>query len=234
MMKNDDEELRKLLRSAENILGSTSSATTFTATSSLPRKKDATLVENIAIENKNLPDARISQEARDLATLLDSLSNDLKSELISGETIPRSTVTDRQKKESVSKTKYTPPSPTSSFSAHSLQDSDIDFDPLDAVDYSDSISSDGLNNDVSIVRFGVEYSLRGKHGLYLTAIPNSVSISGPASTAISKDANHPSSSQQYVLGCEGQGVGDALDCLQFINTNQKYVYFSFIIVYMFL
>jgi len=56
--------------------------------------------------------------------------------------------------------------------------------------------------------------LRGKLGSYLTAIPednNSIPSSSVATTT----------SRVYPLGVMGQGVGSSLDCITFVNIENK-------------
>ena len=256
LLQSDDEDLRNLLRSAESILGTkidnADSTQRYRAsnvykasaqTTTTPTLRVNDLLSNQASgtssNTSNSVDVKISREASDLATLLDSLSHDLKNELAQ-DTRPASSVEVLKPSwgSKQSRSNYpTVSSPASSFSAaNSLQDSDID---IDIIDPSREVDSDGFSaeessgayDNVSVVRFCKEFSLRGKHGLYLTAVSNSSSSSAPPSLPISsasvtgsiRETGSAAAAQQYLLGAEGQGIGDPLDCLQFININQKYM-----------
>ena len=261
-LQTEDEDLRNLLRSAESILGTKidsdstqryrapTISTTFAPITTTPtlRTKDLLSSQTSGLSNSSNVDVKISREASDLATLLDSLSHDLKSELAQ-DSNPISSVRDNTSSEALKPNWASKPSknipttissPTSTFSAtNSLQDSDIDIDIMDP---SREFDSDGFSaeeasgayDNVSVVRFCKEFSLRGKHGLYLTAVPNInnssalqypsfTSVAASATSSVRETGSGPgvAATQQYLLGAEGQGIGDPLDCLQFININQK-------------
>lgn len=262
LLQTDDEDLRNLLRSAESILGTkidnASDSTQRYRASSVNTASAPTLRANdlqasvsaLNASNSNV-DVKISREASDLASLLDTLSHDLKNELaqdIRPVTSARENTSEALKPSwSLKQPRSIYPavsSPASSFSAaNSLQDSDID---IDAMDPSREVDSDGFSaeestgayDNVSVVRFCKEFSLRGKHGLYLAAVSNSNSSTAPPPLPLSsasmagsiiRDTGSAAAAQQYLLGAEGQGIGDPLDCLQFININQKYTYLHFLL-----
>jgi len=233
-----DEELRDLLRSAENILSGTTSKTNVIRSSNQPKTvaplSTADVRKDESMNNASRPvpavesfgNAGFGQEASDLANLLDSLSNDLKSELqpVSAMNSTQDNSNRIDLTEPTAKS-HTALSSTASFSIASSGDSDVDFEDDHDYDF-DSLTDDDTNivevdNKVTAVRFCGEYSLRGKLGLYLTAVPTALAHALPSEKDTSKSS---SVAQHFLLGGEGQGVGDQSDCLQFINLNNKYAY----------
>jgi len=64
-----------------------------------------------------------------------------------------------------------------------------------------------------VLRFGRSYMLRGKLGRYLTAVPeDSIPSNSPTTSSVSRI---------YPLGVMGQGVGSGLDCITFVNIENK-------------
>lgn len=230
-----DEELRNLLRSAESIL---KSSTSKNVSGSVPGNKQSAAsvqtarksflaqpekAKTAVNEGKMFSGVASSNDSKDLSSLLDSLNEDLKSELqianLSSQAskstaLPIPSRPLNRISDTIAHNKS--PSPASSFSIASLNESDTNIEGDSAFD-ADSIA-DGddseISDNVTVVKFGKEYSLRGKHGLYLTAVPTSIRAD--------KEASLQPTSTHFVLGSEGQGVGDKLDCLQFINLNKKY------------
>eukprot|EP01041_Mallomonas_annulata_P006290 gene6290-12734_t len=80
--------------------------------------------------------------------------------------------------------------------------------------------------DFSVIRFGTNCCLRGRKGRYLTAVPTIAtplpSNTNANATGQPTKSSSTSASPTFVLGVEGQGVGDLLDCLTFVNTDNKY------------
>lgn len=220
-----DEELRDLLRSAESILSGTNSKVIHRNSVQPPKPAAPTIATARKDEAASLKnDASFGQEANDLASLLDSLSHDLNSELqpISTISVTRDLQSNKVDLSEGNSKSHAQMSSTTSLSIASSADSDIDYEDVQENDF-DSLTDDDttveLNNRVTVVRFCGEYSLRGKLGLYLTAIPTALAHALPSEKDSSKSS---SSAQHFLLGGEGQGVGDQFDCLQFINLNDKY------------
>jgi hypothetical protein len=64
--------------------------------------------------------------------------------------------------------------------------------------------------------------LRGKLGRYLTAIPEDCIALPPLSSPAATTATTPTAvSRVYPLGVMGQGVGSSLDCITFVNIENK-------------
>jgi hypothetical protein len=92
--------------------------------------------------------------------------------------------------------------------------------------------------DFTVLKFGSECSLRGRLGKYLTAMPvnqtqlTQLGSGNLASTSPSQTSrvNALKASQGqgliYLLGVEGQGIGEQLDCFTFVNVENRYVFFS--------
>ncbi len=83
--------------------------------------------------------------------------------------------------------------------------------------------------DFTVIRFNKDYSIRGRLGMYLTAnieealVENQPGTSNalvPATTSLSnKAAAKPS--KTYLLGVNGQGIGQNVDSLQFVSIDNK-------------
>eukprot|EP01038_Epipyxis_sp_PR26KG_P006038 gene6038-8313_t len=72
--------------------------------------------------------------------------------------------------------------------------------------------------DFTCIKFGSDYVLRGKLGRYLCA--NIIeSASDDTVTGINSSRLPPSAT--FSLGAEGQGIGEALDCLNFVNVDKR-------------
>jgi hypothetical protein len=67
--------------------------------------------------------------------------------------------------------------------------------------------------------------LRGKLGRYLTAIPEDCialpPLSSPTASTTSTTTTATAASRVYPLGVMGQGVGSSLDCITFVNIENK-------------
>jgi hypothetical protein len=70
--------------------------------------------------------------------------------------------------------------------------------------------------DYSVIRFGVCCTLRGKQGRVMTAIP---SISNVVTTT--KPSQPPGGGAVYLLGVDGQGVGEDSDTMMLVSTESK-------------
>jgi hypothetical protein len=70
-------------------------------------------------------------------------------------------------------------------------------------------------NDFTTLKYGQEISLRGRFGKYLTALRGHLDND----TTIQHQLH--SSSVTYHLGVVGQGIGEVLDCLVFINVDKR-------------
>ena len=105
--------------------------------------------------------------------------------------------------------------------------------------------------DFTVVRFGAECLLRGNIGRYMTAHPVDTSNSSNAANKLNTSTNQltssnarglsanpletsgltsltqsnaniaPSSGIVYSLGVKGMGVSDPLDCITFVNVDQR-------------
>ena len=77
--------------------------------------------------------------------------------------------------------------------------------------------------DFGVLRYGRSYMLRGKLGRYLTAIPEDSSIAPLSSSTATAatTATAAAASRVYPLGVMGQGVGSSLDCIAFVNIENK-------------
>lgn len=71
--------------------------------------------------------------------------------------------------------------------------------------------------DYTVIKFGTRYMLRGKLGKYLTASAEDVVLTGPNAARSTAPV-----SKVYNLNVDGQGVGDPMDCLCFMNIDSKY------------
>jgi hypothetical protein len=66
------------------------------------------------------------------------------------------------------------------------------------------------------IKFGDECSLRGKYGRYITAIKSIQEVD------TTKNLKQPSSSNLiFPLGVNGQGIGESLDCILFVNADER-------------
>lgn len=63
--------------------------------------------------------------------------------------------------------------------------------------------------------------LRGKLGRYLTAIPEDCIALPPLSSPAAATTATTAVSRVYPLGVMGQGVGSSLDCITFVNIENK-------------
>ena len=74
--------------------------------------------------------------------------------------------------------------------------------------------------DHSVIKFNENYALRGRKGLYLTALPTSSpnTLKDPESSSSSKVGNK---STYFLLGGNGQGIGEKFECLNFVNLEQR-------------
>jgi hypothetical protein len=88
--------------------------------------------------------------------------------------------------------------------------------------------------DFTVVRFNQNYAIRGKHGKYLTAIPDELSSApsylssiqtsaelSPNAKAFEMARSPVPPSRTYLLGADGQGIGELMDCLTFIPVDNK-------------
>lgn len=71
-------------------------------------------------------------------------------------------------------------------------------------------ASTGDEQDFTVLNFGVQCSLRSRLGRYLTAVPTTTPGQSEGAAA-----------QTFALGVEGQGVGDPLDALVFVNAENR-------------
>ena len=99
--------------------------------------------------------------------------------------------------------------------------------PHDTHSVSSSIAG-GFNKendalDYTVIKFGADYVLRGKLGRYLAArgvtvaVPNA--INAPANAHLNKKG--PVTQTLYNLEINGQGIGEAVDCLNFVSLTNK-------------
>lgn len=65
--------------------------------------------------------------------------------------------------------------------------------------------------------------IRGRNGRYLTAIMENSNNENENSQGNTGSTNPQKVS--YILGANGQGIGEPMDCIQFINVDNKYVLF---------
>lgn len=98
--------------------------------------------------------------------------------------------------------------------------------------------------DYTVIKFGAEICLRGSVGSYMHAYPVIVeNNSNPTFSSNASVSNLSMSITQasfitsqksisgsqggpitvYILGVSGQGVGEALDCISFVNIDKVYV-----------
>jgi hypothetical protein len=97
--------------------------------------------------------------------------------------------------------------------------------------------------EFTVLKFGTEVSLRGRLGKYLTAVPvaqqnaaaqfhlDATKAPAPAQALIAATASNPQQLNQsqsqpqpiqsFLLGAEGQGIGEALDCFVFVNAENR-------------
>ena len=99
--------------------------------------------------------------------------------------------------------------------------------------------------EYTVLKFGSEISLRGRLGKYLTAVPisqpavsaaplvpigiastrSSFSVAENTQTASSANTQTPAAPvqqmQAFLLGVEGQGVGELFDCFVFVNADNR-------------
>lgn len=70
--------------------------------------------------------------------------------------------------------------------------------------------------DATVLHYGVECSLRGRLGKYITAVPLS-NVNSTTNEALSVDGK----GSPFAVGIDGQGVGDPLDSMVFINVENR-------------
>eukprot|EP01033_Poteriospumella_lacustris_P010690 gene10690-7612_t len=88
--------------------------------------------------------------------------------------------------------------------------------------------------DFNVVRFNTEYSFRNKQGKYLQTVMEDLSDRDDASVVTFSSvaesvssrlrngaATVPQNTTIYLLGADGQGIGEVTDALQFVNLEQK-------------
>lgn len=88
--------------------------------------------------------------------------------------------------------------------------------------------------DFNVVRFNTEYSFRTKQGKYLQTVMEDLSDRDDASVVTFSSvaesvssrlrngaATVPQNTTIYLLGADGQGIGEVTDALQFVNLEQK-------------
>mmetsp|Transcript_6119 Transcript_6119/g.9233 ORF Transcript_6119/g.9233 Transcript_6119/m.9233 type:complete len:1075 (-) Transcript_6119:183-3407(-) len=75
--------------------------------------------------------------------------------------------------------------------------------------------------DYTVVHFGTNCTLRGRQGRVLTAVPTTANPTLPRSSSGSVPTNPQSTTPVYLLGVDGQGVGEDLDTLVLISADQK-------------
>lgn len=89
------------------------------------------------------------------------------------------------------------------------------------------VDADSL--DYTVIRFNKDYSVRGRVGTYLTTNIEEVAVENqngannsliPQGGAI-KGTNQKHISKTYLLGVNGQGIGEDIDCLQFVSIDNK-------------
>jgi hypothetical protein len=184
------------------------------------------------LENElNTPGKNVSRtNANDLASLIESLNVDLFQSKGKGKS-PRAVETARSSRPLDYDLETTSVSSLNTrWKQPSNADSDNSFVHLSEREYetrSGSASLNGANNvekdslDYSVVRFGADYVLRGKLGRYLAAVPTTVAVE-PIGIS-----THPTKTNASLgissLEISGQGIGEPIDCLNFINADKKYV-----------
>jgi hypothetical protein len=107
-----------------------------------------------------------------------------------------------------------------------------------------SYSRDLDNNDFTVLKYKTMYSFRGKHGKYLTAVPDDLAPNQSSSSSTNPLlSSHPHlqttaelspnakayemnrspapSSRTYLLGADGQGIGELMDCFIFAPVDTK-------------
>lgn len=96
--------------------------------------------------------------------------------------------------------------------------------------------------DYTVIKFGMEICCRGSIGSYLHACPHQVdstTVNATANTSVvnmSMNQSVANMSQMqplkttshgpitiFTLGVTGQGVGETMDCLSFVNIDKRYV-----------
>lgn len=92
-------------------------------------------------------------------------------------------------------------------------------DTATKLQYDNSSSSNQADEyDAAVIHFGVDCSLRGRLGKYLTAVPMPISATVTTVTeALSVDGK----GSPFAVGIDGQGVGDPLDSVVFINAESR-------------
>ena len=101
---------------------------------------------------------------------------------------------------------------------------------------SNSNSNSGSNHagandwDYTVLKFGTEVSLRGRLGRYLTSVPvlQPAAAGAPGAAAPLLPAPAPAAppaaaalTKTFLLGVEGQGIGEAFDCFVFVNAENR-------------
>lgn len=86
-------------------------------------------------------------------------------------------------------------------------------------------------SDFTVIRFQQNYVIRGKHGKYLTALPEELGPSPQLSSSLPEQSPNAKAfemsrspvppSRTYLLGAEGQGIGELMDCLTFVPVDNK-------------
>ena len=91
--------------------------------------------------------------------------------------------------------------------------------------------------DYTVLKFGTEVSLRGRLGKYLTSVPvlqpaagtatplqtssTTTTVPAPVAAAAATAAAAPAPTKAFLLGVEGQGIGEAFDCFVFVNAENR-------------
>jgi hypothetical protein len=91
--------------------------------------------------------------------------------------------------------------------------------------------------DYTVVHFNNSYSIRGKHGKYLTAVseeqtsenhpPSQLensTMSMGSKVNPSKGPNAQQTNKVYLLNANGQGIGELNDSIQFISVDNRYLH----------
>ena len=83
----------------------------------------------------------------------------------------------------------------------------------------------GLSNDwdYTVIKFGTEISLRGRLGKYMTTIPFTLPNTPVVTSSTTKSIPIPSIplTKAYLLGLDGQGIGEVQDCFVFVNAENR-------------